>query len=392
VAPFIGHVVVTVALLISAQPWAKRTPLSCEATFGIGIVAVLALLGLAFLWPGAAVEVTKYLPLRFVVAVAWLVAALLIVARGIVLGVRPQLRLGLGMVVVALSHGYWLYYLAVRPADPPDLAVHAVRLFGVLIVLLGAAELVWRTLRVLGEQRQSERSRLREAEAGLARLTERNHELRNGIAGLAGATTALDHADDQRKRDVMRCAVAAELSRLDALLREAPNPSGDCDLADALDGIARLWRANGLDVTWEIPPGLTVQVPSGVITQVAVNLLSNCARHAPGAPVRVSAERAGDRVRLTIADSGPGIAEATDIFAPGGKGPDSAGQGLGLSISRRLLAEHGAGIAVGRAGPGCAMVVDLPEAVSPIGWAGDVVPARRMPGEAPGPTPRALIR
>ena len=45
--------------------------------------------------------------------------------------------------------------------------------------------------------------------------------------------------------------------------------------------------------------------------QILVNLLGNAVRHSPGAAhVAVIVERRGEQVAVTVADEGPGIAEA----------------------------------------------------------------------------------
>jgi signal transduction histidine kinase len=87
--------------------------------------------------------------------------------------------------------------------------------------------------------------------------------------------------------------------------------------------------------------------PRGVV-QILVNLLNNAVRHSPdGATVAVIAERRGDRVAVTVADEGPGIAEADHerIFERYERADDSPeGSGLGLAISRRLARSMGGDI------------------------------------------------
>ena len=60
----------------------------------------------------------------------------------------------------------------------------------------------------------------------------------------------------------------------------------------------------------EIEEGLRVRADPDRLMQVITNLLSNAARFSPpNRPVRVSARSHGDLVRVTVADSGPGIPE-----------------------------------------------------------------------------------
>ena len=86
------------------------------------------------------------------------------------------------------------------------------------------------------------------------------------------------------------------------------------------------------------------------IQQVLRNLLSNAAKYAPpGAPIELRATCAGKRIRLDVIDHGPGIKprELIRIFAKFHRGsdqahPDTAGLGLGLYLSQRIVAAHGA--------------------------------------------------
>jgi signal transduction histidine kinase len=79
--------------------------------------------------------------------------------------------------------------------------------------------------------------------------------------------------------------------------------------------------------------------PRGVV-QILVNLLNNAVRHSPdGSTVAVIAERREAMVAVTVADEGPGIAEADRerIFGRYERADTSPeGSGLGLAISRRL--------------------------------------------------------
>ena len=82
--------------------------------------------------------------------------------------------------------------------------------------------------------------------------------------------------------------------------------------------------------------------------QILVNLLGNAVRHSPdGATVALIVEQRADKVAATIADEGPGIAEADQarIFERYERvGDTPGGVGLGLAISRRLARSMGGDI------------------------------------------------
>ncbi len=84
------------------------------------------------------------------------------------------------------------------------------------------------------------------------------------------------------------------------------------------------------------------------LQQVIINLMANAQDAMSGQKedkkLLVKTMRAGDRIRLEIADSGPGISQANlaKIFEPFFTTKDPGkGTGLGLSISFGIIAEHG---------------------------------------------------
>ena len=90
------------------------------------------------------------------------------------------------------------------------------------------------------------------------------------------------------------------------------------------------------------------------IGQVLRNLLENAATYSPvGAPIEVRATARGSRMRIEVADRGPGIPphDRRRIFEKFGRGRDEQGErvpglGLGLYLSRRLVQMHGSDLTV----------------------------------------------
>jgi two-component system sensor kinase FixL len=82
------------------------------------------------------------------------------------------------------------------------------------------------------------------------------------------------------------------------------------------------------------------------IQQVVLNLIRNAIEAMADSPVRrllvTSEKEAGGFVRVTVADSGPGLAEdvADRLFEPF-RSTKESGMGLGLSISATIVAAHG---------------------------------------------------
>ena len=101
--------------------------------------------------------------------------------------------------------------------------------------------------------------------------------------------------------------------------------------------------------------------------QILVNLIGNAVRHSPeGGSVAVILERRGQMIAATVADEGPGIAQADQqrIFERYERVGDAPGGiGLGLAISRRLARSMGGDIELQSApGQGARFTLILPAA------------------------------
>jgi signal transduction histidine kinase len=102
------------------------------------------------------------------------------------------------------------------------------------------------------------------------------------------------------------------------------------------------------------------------LDQVATNLLSNAMKYGKGRPIEVAVERAGEVARLVVSDRGIGIdaadhARIFERFERAAPDRQYGGMGLGLWISREILARLGGTIGVqSRVGEGARFVVELP--------------------------------
>jgi two-component system OmpR family sensor kinase/two-component system sensor histidine kinase BaeS len=123
------------------------------------------------------------------------------------------------------------------------------------------------------------------------------------------------------------------------------------DLAELLGGIVESFdlqaAAQGQSLILDLPLELPLVEADPVrVRQVVANLVSNALGHAPeSGQVVVSGAPRPDRVQISVADDGPGIApeelpHVFDRFWRGGK-PRIEGSGLGLAIARELVRAHG---------------------------------------------------
>ncbi|MBZ4394256.1 ATP-binding protein [Myxococcus sp. XM-1-1-1] len=102
------------------------------------------------------------------------------------------------------------------------------------------------------------------------------------------------------------------------------------------------------------------------LEQVVSNLLSNALRYGAGNPVSLSLTRHGDKAKLTVCDSGPGVPvkdreRIFERFTQGDNARRQGGMGLGLYIVRQIVEAHGGHIHVeDTPGGGATFAVELP--------------------------------
>jgi signal transduction histidine kinase len=202
--------------------------------------------------------------------------------------------------------------------------------------------------------------------AGLA------HEVGNPLGAVSGyVELARARLPPQPHPDLVDALarIDAAADRIDRTVRElldfarpARPALAPIDLAAAVEASLRLARVQSrfkaVEVRQELAPDLPrVVADEHQVTQVLLNILLNAGDAMDGGgEVRIAAGRAPGaphRVALTIADSGPGIAEGDlpRIFDPFFTTKDPGqGSGLGLAISHRIMEELGGDIAA-RNGP-----------------------------------------
>ena len=157
-------------------------------------------------------------------------------------------------------------------------------------------------------------------------------------------------------------------------------------------------------VDLHVPPdGLPVEVDADRMAQVVANLLTNASKYSdPGKTIKLVAERAGDRVRLSVRDEGVGItADALgrifDVFfqQPQSLDRSKGGLGLGLAIVRSLVEMHGGAVSARSdgLGKGSEFIVDLPRLVGADDSAAivDETGSMAVPAAAGPPGKRILV-
>lgn len=203
------------------------------------------------------------------------------------------------------------------------------------------------------------------------------HEVGNPLASISSVVQLLRRRaggkESQASLDLIDSHVQRITSTVHDLARLAKGGGegrGAVDVGAALERTTRLLafdqRARGVDFISRVDPGLpTILGVPGQIDQVFLHLTLNALdAMGEGGTLTVGARRDGDRIAVTIEDTGAGIpAEIRSrIFNPffTTKEP-GRGTGLGLAVSYAIVQEHGGGLRFeSTEGKGTVFTVDLP--------------------------------
>jgi two-component system, OmpR family, sensor kinase len=108
----------------------------------------------------------------------------------------------------------------------------------------------------------------------------------------------------------------------------------------------------GVSLSSRVDPAARVVGDPDRLEQALQNLAGNALRHTPdGGKIILSAEPADQRVRITVRDSGPGVAPEHlplifERFYKADVARATGGSGLGLSIVKAIVERHGGTISV----------------------------------------------
>lgn len=130
------------------------------------------------------------------------------------------------------------------------------------------------------------------------------------------------------------------------------------------------YQAKGVRLEEDLRGRAPVHVDAVRIQQVLANLLDNALRHTPqGGSVTVLVRRDGDSCLVRVTDSGAGLpaGELEAVFdrfhrVDPARSRDGGGSGLGLTIARAIVVDHGGSVVAASEGPGtgAAFTVRLP--------------------------------
>jgi signal transduction histidine kinase len=180
------------------------------------------------------------------------------------------------------------------------------------------------------------------------------HDLRTPITRLR---LRCDFLDDESLRTAMLRDLAQMQRMAESVLdhlragRAAPAPVS-IDLASLVQTVCDDFADLGHDVAYEGPDHAAIPGDAEALYRALANLVDNAVRYGGGAAARLACS--AESVTVDIVDPGCGIPDAlkAEMLKPFVRGDlardmnDTAGFGLGLSISRAVAAAHGGHLAL----------------------------------------------
>jgi two-component system CheB/CheR fusion protein len=265
------------------------------------------------------------------------------------------------------------------------------RIVGAAVIARDISQLT-QTQRALEDEQHKVRGLLQRREEFIAMLS---HELRNPLAAVLSATTALE--EDETRVARCRAVIKRQATHMKRLLDDILDVSRittdkfqiqrqSIDLRDALEtaieSTAPLYRERQIELVQDIPARqLPVQGDSRRLTQVIGNLLANAAIYSPPeTAVTLTVRTTGDLITIHVRDQGEGIdpqlkPKIFDLFVQSDQKLDRSrgGLGVGLSLAKAIVELHGGTVDVQSDGLGKGSEFQV---TLPLGPLANVVRAR----------------
>ncbi len=296
--------------------------------------------------------------------------------------VWPRVVPWLTALVAAAIAAYWLARYLVRPVDEIRRGLSALA-SGRFEVRIGR-DIAGRRDEVaaLAHDFNTSAARLGEFQSLQQRLFhDVSHELRSPLSRLQAALGVLQQ--NPGKLDAMMDRMLREIERIDGLVGEIltfariSDRSANAltvqtlDVVDLLTGIVDDATFEGhvrrITVDYEGVQTFVAPVNGELIYRGLENVIRNAVKYAcEGSVVTVRSSIRNDLLRITVANTGPGVPadKLAGIFQPFSRGDDANGQegyGLGLAIAKQAVERHGGHIrAMNSAAGGFVVQISIP--------------------------------
>ncbi|HEX6835337.1 MAG TPA: HAMP domain-containing sensor histidine kinase, partial [Polyangia bacterium] len=131
---------------------------------------------------------------------------------------------------------------------------------------------------------------------------------------------------------------------------------GDVDVGQLVGDVAKAQRPlvqqKGVEIKIDIEsPSPHARADERRLRQVVTNIISNAVKFTDKGSIEIAARKDGERVVISVKDTGPGIAEEqlpklfSEFVQLGSLKQRARGTGLGLAICKRLVEAHGGQVA-----------------------------------------------
>jgi two-component system NtrC family sensor kinase len=220
-----------------------------------------------------------------------------------------------------------------------------------------------------------------------------SHHIKNILQGIRGGSYLVEMGLENEDHAVLRKGwdiVRRNQNKIQSLVMDMLSFSKDREpefvetdlaglVADVVETVQQRADEAGVTIRRELPGGLPhVTLDPEAMSRAILNVVTNAldaVEERPDGAVTISATVDADAtlVRITVADNGPGMSAETlaEIFNLFISTKGSRGTGLGLTVSRKILREHGGDIrATSIEGDGSTFTLEFP---------------LRLPGDAPAP-------
>lgn len=208
------------------------------------------------------------------------------------------------------------------------------------------------------------------------------HELRTPLMAIQSTVEAIMDGvfeADEERLDTINSEVQ-RLSRLvDAILklsrlenRGVPLREEIVNVGELISGLISTHEAyvhdSGLELYYRADPDVYVYGDPDLIRQATANLISNAVRYTPEGSITVSVKQGELMAAISVADTGIGLSkeEAKMVFsrfwrADAGRNREQGGLGVGLSVVKEIVDQHGGWVRVeGEPNVGATFTIFLP--------------------------------